>query len=155
MWMDLFVWDLVGSWRVNLVLMKKLLLKILTHPQRKVYEKAVIVTKKHHQTQEGRCKPIIENMDLWIKDCRKWSQPATFLVKLLSVGFCCPDLSDSDIQLAVFIGGGGRLCPMDCLRVPMDIFANFSALSETPRTLLPLFIPAAKHMIILMRISFK
>ena len=51
---------------------------------------------------------------------------------------------DSEIQLPpAFIGGGGRGCPIpidDCLRLVADKLRNFSAVSETPRTDLPVFI---------------
>lgn len=114
--------------------------------------------KNHHQTHQGqRCKPNIiirrlKNIDHQrISKVSKYfssSHPATFLVKVLSVGICCPDLSkfpDSEIQLTPAFMGGGRVCPKDCLRVPIDILANFSAVSETPRAVLPLFIEAAKQ----------
>lgn len=115
--------------------------------------------KNHHQTHQGqRCKPNIiirrlKNIDHQrISKVSKYfssSHPATFLVKLLSDGICCPDLSmkfpDSEIQLTPAFMGGGRVCPKDSLRVPIDILTNFSAVSETPRAVLPLFIEAAKQ----------
>ena len=75
---------------------------------------------------------------------------ATFLAKVLPVGICCAGprmkFPDSEIQLPpAFIGGGGRGCPIDCLRLETDKLPNFSAVSETPRTDLPLFIEAANN----------
>jgi len=54
-------------------------------------------------------------------------------------------LGDSELQLTPAFMGGGRGCPMDCLRLPIDILANLSAVSEISCVVLPLITEAANN----------